>query len=395
VLEIDTTQDVSTKMRVTYLKKRWLHHTTSGGYDRLSEIEAFRTIGRPNARGLIHRFARGIWRRVPRSEQYLLDYRYEDWLAEWRLLLGARFASPDIVHVLYGDEQLNVLLRMRQWLPCPLVATFHLPTPRVKIRFEQKHHLCNRIDMAIVVARSQLADFKAWLGPERVAFVPHGIDTQRFCPSGAREISDSVRLVAVGEHMRDLDALNTVAHECRNLKLPVRFDVVVPEKCYQHFRGCSNVDLYTAISEHQLIKLYSRADALVLPVIDATANNAVLESMACGTPVISTRIGGIPDYVNDAAGWLFPKGEVCGIVDLIKSFCRDKKIVESRRLGARTKALEFDWYAVRSQMQSLYESICDRSPKNLKLEASLIGNPAKVVRSRGGDLDNRFTGKAE
>src|SRR5262249_62068611 len=95
-----------------------------------------------------------------------------------------------------------------------------------------------------------------------------------------------------------------------------------------------------------LIQLYCRAAALFMPVVDATANNAILESMACGTPVISTGVGGIPDYVDDSSGWLFPPNEVLGIVELVEKLSHERWRAESLRIGARRKAIEFSWERV-------------------------------------------------
>jgi len=168
-----------------------------------------------------------------------------------------------------------------------------------------------------------------------------------------------------------MEALHCIIDECRNLKLPVEFDIVIPKECQQLFYGCPNARFHAGITENQLINLYRKADALVLPILDATANNAVLESMACGTPVISTAIGGIPDYVDETAGWLFPKGEVGGIVRLIKAGCDDRDLFLSRRAGARGKSLEFDWQQIKKQLLPLYEAVCKGLPIDLKNNAPL------------------------
>jgi glycosyltransferase involved in cell wall biosynthesis len=366
-----------------FIAKRWQHHTASGGYDRLAQELGGRVVRRRERTDYGSRLAGLVWRKMsfPRPYRYLLDYGYEDWLAEWRLLAGARLRRPKIVHCLYGDEQLNVLLRQRWLLPCPLVATFHLPTYRdiVKARFERlQKHLMTRIDAAIVVARSQLPDFQRWLGSDRVIYIPHGIDTKRFCPADRNLNSPTLRLVTVGDHMRDWDALHRIIDECWTLRLPVEFDVVVHERVFPFFTGCRNVRLHTNVPEEQLISLYRAADALLLPIEDATANNAVLESMACGTPVISTAVGGIPDYVDETAGWLFRKGEQEQIVNLIKCFCNDRNLILSRRLGARAKSLEFDWQRICVQVNSVYEALCNGIPIQSRSYTALPAGRTKL-----------------
>jgi glycosyltransferase involved in cell wall biosynthesis len=117
------------------------------------------------------------------------------------------------------------------------------------------------------------------------------------------------------------------------------------------------VYFHSGISEHELIQLYREADSLLVPVTDATANNAALEAMGCGTPVISTLVGGIPDYVDNTCGWLFEKGEVNRIVDLIGETCNQPEIVSSRREAARNKAMGFSWKRVAKKMRTIYERV--------------------------------------
>ena len=87
---------------------------------------------------------------------------------------------------------------------------------------------------------------------------------------------------------------------------------------------------------------------------NATANNSILESLACGTPVISTLVGGIPDYVNDESGWLLPVGDVGGHVNLIASLAANRELAWRRRQAARNQALKFDWRLVAEQMMAIY-----------------------------------------
>src|SRR5262249_60783577 len=60
--------------------------------------------------------------------------------------------------------------------------------------------------------------------------------------------------------------------------------------------------------------VYSAADVLVLPSLLENLPLVVLESMACGTPVIGSAVGGIPDMVRPGTtGWLFPAHDVTAL----------------------------------------------------------------------------------
>lgn len=346
------------KLRVLHVLKRWQHVSASGGYEQLAAVVGAEVIQRRLRRNFIHRVKGRLWRTFSHPKSYLLDYRYEDWLVERQVLRSSQQNPPDLVHVLYGDEELDLLLRRRQLLPCPLVATFHLPPHRVWERFEKaQKHLLGGIDLAIVVARNQLKSYGDWLGADRVIYVPHGIDTNRFSPGERLLGRECVRLITAGNHMRDWKAIDEIIAQCEARKLKVRFDVVTSEHHLANSANLPNVHLHSRIPEEDLIRLYSEADVLLLPVRDATANNSILEALACGTPVISTMVGGIPDYVDKTCGWLFEKAEVLGIVELIDEICKDPEIASSRRPAARSKALTFSWERVAAKMRVVYEAV--------------------------------------
>ena len=345
-------------MDIVCLAKRWQHHTASGGYDRLAQEVGAMIVQRSQGSGLMHRVLRRFWTSRSGANLHLLDYKYEDLLAEWRVLVRSQLRRPDAVHVLYGDEQLDLLLRGRRLLPCPLVVSFHLPTTRVADRFERvQKHLLGGIDVAIVVSRCQLKDFQFWLGQNKVVYVPHGIDTKRFCPGDRDTQRGPLRVIIVGEHMRDWETTHRIIDECNARKLPVQIDAVLPQALWPVLTGCANTRLHSGIPEDELVRLYREADVLLIPVLDSTANNTVLESLACGTPVISNSGSGIADYVDDTCGWLFERGEVLGIVKLIEQFTQDPELTWSRRESARRKALEFCWDRVVEQMVAIYEAV--------------------------------------
>ena len=327
-----------TDVRVMCIVKRWEHVSPSGGYEQLAAAVGSQVIRRRLSRNIFHRFKSGLWWRLASPKPYLLDYRYEDWAAELQVLCRSHIQKLDVIHILNGDEQLDLLLRRRSLLSSPLVASFHLPAHRVSDRFEKiQKHLLSGLDLAVVVAKCQLAAFRSWLGPDRVVYVPHGIDTNKFCPNGEVPLRNSLRLMTVGNHMRDWRVLDEVICRCHALQLPVEFDIVTSDHGLSRANGFPNVRLHCGISEEALIRMYREADALLLPLQDATANNSILEAMACGLPVISSSVGGIPDYVDETSGWLFETGEVARIMGLIHSGCSNRLVLSGMRRGRASK----------------------------------------------------------
>lgn len=66
------------------------------------------------------------------------------------------------------------------------------------------------------------------------------------------------------------------------------------------------------------------ADIFCLPSYDEGMPNVVLESLACGTPVVATDTGGIPEIISDASGMLFRKGDAVDLARALQqAFARD------------------------------------------------------------------------
>ncbi len=77
------------------------------------------------------------------------------------------------------------------------------------------------------------------------------------------------------------------------------------------------VTLTGALSQKELFEEYARADLLVLASREETAPQIIAQAMACGLPVVSSAVGGVPHMVRDGqTALLFPLGDVeaCSVV---------------------------------------------------------------------------------
>ena len=117
--------------------------------------------------------------------------------------------------------------------------------------------------------------------------------------------------------------------------------------------------MFCDISEDDLILKYQTADSLLLPLLSTTANNSILESLACGTPVISTNVGGVIDYVTPSAGWLLPKGDFSSLAELVQHLIRNRNQCTAKRAAARRSSLQYDWRNIAKQYIDLYAHVIE------------------------------------
>jgi glycosyltransferase involved in cell wall biosynthesis len=96
------------------------------------------------------------------------------------------------------------------------------------------------------------------------------------------------------------------------------------------------------VPDDALVFLYSRAYALILPSLLEGFGLPAVEAMACGTPVLASRAGSLPEVVGDA-GVYFEATDVGSIADTIQSLLSDHEHRQLLAGRARERASLFTW----------------------------------------------------
>ena len=90
----------------------------------------------------------------------------------------------------------------------------------------------------------------------------------------------------------------------------------------------------------RLADLYASAEALVLPSLREGFPTVVGESLACGTPVIASDVGGIGEVVDDDTGWLLPPGDETALAAALREAVEHPDALRALRANARRRATE-------------------------------------------------------
>lgn len=129
-----------------------------------------------------------------------------------------------------------------------------------------------------------------------------------------------------------------------------------------HLGVADSVEFVGKQPQSQVREYLSVADLLLLPSQSESFGLTALEAMACEVPVIATRVGGIPELVEDGGcGYLFEIGDVEGMSHAAARILGDDR--ERERLGRRGREIAVSQFATEKvipQYEDLYRRVTRR-----------------------------------
>jgi len=302
--------------------------------------------------------------------------------------LGAALGRdrPEIVHAhTYGTNQVAVARRHHRRYGTPFVLTAHFHPIwsieggwlRHRIRGFYDRRLAGPIvaEAAAVVVQTReeerlLRSLRIRL--PRVVIVPPGYTPLPAPPPGAAPFGEKYGLpgpfvLFVGRLASNKGLLPLVEAFAANAREEPGLDLVlvgedggmraaVAERVRALGLG-SRVHLLGHLEDERLIAAaYREARLTVLPSEYEAFGLVLLESLAQGTPVVASRVGGIPEVVEDGrAGLLVPPGSVADLAAALRTLGSDREL--ARRLGEygrREVVPRFTWEALADRLDALY-----------------------------------------
>jgi D-inositol-3-phosphate glycosyltransferase len=333
-------------------------------------------------------------------------YAVIDYLSEFacniqrfRNFVGARY---DLIHAHYWLSGRLATLFQDHWR-VPVVAMFHTLAQmknrvaqdaaeleqQIRVDIERRTMAtADRIIAATDVDRAQmLAAYGA--NPRNVTIVPGGVDLERFRPGSRRQarqalgLGDERVLLFVGriQRLKGIDVLLRAAAELVGDNLPLRVLVVGGFSPGIHGRVSNEeremarlraltaelgleraVEFVGALDQDRLPLYYRAADVTVMPSTYESFGLVAVESLACGTPVVASRVGGLPTIVRDGEnGWLVPWRNPRLFADKIRLILTDDELRRQFRQHGLATARRFGWAAVAERTLDVYDSVLSRS----------------------------------
>ncbi len=106
---------------------------------------------------------------------------------------------------------------------------------------------------------------------------------------------------------------------------------------------------------------YSAAKVCVLPSLYESFGMVALEAMACGSPVIASRVGGLNNTIRHGkTGFLIPEGNAAALAEKIDLFLQDDSLRNRMGRNGVQHAKKYSWENIADQITSLYRQVLSR-----------------------------------
>lgn len=294
----------------------------------------------------------------------------------------------DVLHCPANTAPLNLSSKVK------LVLTIHdvmymMPTSMLPLSpsfYQRLGRLYRRVvtprvvqHAAIITTVSEQSrrDIFSYLGPQSVRIdVTREAASPKFCPLTDSKLLDKVRkqyqlqdkiILALGgidprkNTLRIIEAFAAFLHAgMSGYKLVI---VGLPKTAHSNFRLAasnlgidSNVIITNFVPEEDLVALYNLAETFLYPSLYEGFGLPVLEAMACGTPVITSAVGSIPEVAGNAALMINPTS-VESIAQGIKDVVTNAEMKILLREKGLAQAKRFSWQQMTQQMLSIYERV--------------------------------------
>jgi glycosyltransferase involved in cell wall biosynthesis len=309
------------------------------------------------------------WRLIDRLPARISAVVMRRWLryGEYRLRGYLHSATPRCVHYIYPETSLQQSWRWKG--RHKLVLTVHQPREYLeRMRHEAVHEGfflgLEAADAVVATDPVSLEAYRAYAPQARLEVIPHGVDTEFFRP--ASDTGQRPVILTIGNWLRDYECWAKVVRVLL-VKLPaVEFDVIANSDTIRQVSAAlgapsSRVHFLSGLSDLELRAAYERAQLMFLPLKDSAANNAILESLAMGLPIVVTDLPATRFYVGAEAARYVRNTDIDGCVTTLTSLANDATQRQCMATAGRARAVaELSWPRIANRYRGLYRSLLER-----------------------------------
>lgn len=336
-----------------------------------------------------------VWSHLPEFLDAMERFSYKEetfynlihshyWLSSW---VGARLSSKwNIPHL----TMFHTMAYFKNKVLSPLGKS------ESPLRSQVETQLVKHSDHIVVSSQREKVEM-VWnynASPEKISVIPCGVDPDLFTPRDSLQskahldLSPRRFILFVGriDPVKGIDtllkAMALVKNKLTNGKGVTLLiiggnidnsDYSKDNEMQRLKQLTDRLDLKNSITflgaqrHDQLPYFYSASELCVLPSRYESFGMVALEAMACGTPVIASKVGGLTSFIQDEiTGFLVPEEDENSLAEKIFTLLNDQSLKNRLGINARSRARSFSWQSIAPQMTSLYQHLLDERDNDSK-----------------------------
>ncbi len=327
---------------------------------------------------------------IPKNELYQYTTDFALHIDEFKLNANRHY---DVLHSHYWLSGTAALKLAHRWA-IPHITMFHtlahlkqLANPEEAepfIRLEMERRLIQQSDYIIASTNEERIQIIRHCGatPGQVQVIPCGIDLKMFTPQNQQQARVKLGLghqepvlLFVGR-LDPFKGPDLLLRSAAMMQAKAQIvivggksssdkDVHKLKELAVQLKISKRVHFIDAQPQYQLPMIYSAADVTVVPSYHESFGLAAVESLACSTPVVATRAGGLTTVVqNGKTGFLVPH---CPgfFAERLDSLLHNPGMLKDMSLAARPSVLQYSWKNVATMVKNMYEDVTNAEAKQL------------------------------
>lgn len=294
-------------------------------------------------------------------------------------------ARYDLIHAHYWLSGLVALKLKTDW-KIPAVQTFHtlglvkqrflpgLTEPPARIAAENL--LVSRVDRILAFTTDEVSYLHDLYGadPSKISIIPPGVDVNRFRPIAVNQakakigISPRRRLILFVGRLDPIKRIEVLLEAFSQInRWQIHLLVVGGESEDENLARLKSLARNLKISgrvsflgqrDQKILPFYySAAEMTIIPSSYESFGLVALESMACGTPVVASSVGGLAVLIADSqTGFLLPPNRIQPLTKVISLLSQNQKLRLEMGRSSRRAALKYAWPKIIPQILACYQN---------------------------------------
>lgn len=214
----------------------------------------------------------------------------------------------------------------------------------------KRKYLANKNVILVSPSKWLYKNIKKSYNRNNVMIIPNGIDINLFKPYNKNLIRKKLNLptgkniiLFIAADLSDIRKGASYFFEAVNNIKDENLIVLTVGKTYRNNIkfNFNIIELGYIYNEKKLAMIYSASDIFCITSLEENFPTTVLESMACGTPVVGFNTGGIPEQILPDCGVVVEKCNIKDLSDNIKNLISNKDRINKMGDNARKKVVEY------------------------------------------------------